>query len=396
MHLSHKMLALGSEPSVIRELAAYGDLRRPIVGAENVFDFSIGTPNLPTPAVVTERLQELLRGVDAFTLHSYSPAAGHPVVRQKIADVLAARHGIAARPDLLFMTNGATASMLYTLKALCEPGDEVIVLAPFFPEYRVYAASAEADLVVVPPDFETFDPDVDAFARALSPRTKAVILNLPNNPTGRIYSHEALEGMFAAMADAERRYGRPLYLVSDEPYRELVFDDPVPYFPALYPHTVISYSFSKSLSLSGERIGYIQVPETVEESEELMTAIAGAARASGHICASTLFQFLVADAMDWHTDAATYAKQSRAMAQGLRDVGYRVAEPQGAFYLFVQSPLSDAKAFSDLAKTRDVLVTPGDTFGVEGYLRVSTCQDLDVIQRSMPRFAALMEEVKAG
>lgn len=394
MNFSREMVNLGQEPSVIRELAAYGAARRVEVGEDQVFDFSIGTPNVPAPEAVRETLERLLRDVDSYTLHSYSAAEGHPRVRQRIAETLAVQHGIRVRPDLLFMTNGATSSMLYTLKALCDEGDEVIVFAPFFPEYRTYVDAVRGRLVVVSPDRRTFDPDIAAFRRALSVHTKAVILNVPNNPTGRVYEKETLAQLFSTLFAAERAFGHPIYLVSDEPYRELIFEGHVPYFPDFYPNTIISYSFSKSLSLSGERIGYIQVADTVDEAEVLMRAIAGAARAMGHICASTLFQFLVGEAIRWRTDAKTYALQSRTMAEGLRRAGYHVIEPQGAFYLFVESPLQDAKEFSDRAKARDVLVTPSDTFGVEGYLRVSTCQNLDVIQRSLPRFEQLISDAK--
>lgn len=390
--LNEQMYEYGSKSSVIRELFAYGLERRKIVGEDKVYDFSIGNPSIPAPAEVKEALLELLEE-PAEALHGYSPAAGDPEVRKTLADSVNRKFGTHYTADNFYMTVGAAASLSISVKALTNPGDEYITFAPFFPEYAVWVETAGAKLVVTPADTADFQIDFEAFEKLLSPKTKGIILNSPNNPSGVVYSEETIQRLSELLAKKQKEYGRSIYLITDEPYREIVYDGmEVPFVPNYYKNTLVCYSYSKSLSLPGERIGYIIVPDEADDGKKVMAAIAGAGRALGYVCAPVLFQKAIARCVDVPCDVSAYKKNRDLLYHGLTELGYECVRPQGAFYLFVKSPEPDAKAFSEHAKKYDVLVVPGDSFGCTGYVRVSYCVSEQTIKDALPVFAEIMKE----
>ena len=390
--LNEQMYEYGSKSSVIRELFAYGLERRKIVGEDKVYDFSIGNPSIPAPAEVKEALLELLEE-PAEALHGYSPAAGDPEVRKTLADSVNRKFGTRYTADNFYMTVGAAASLSIIVKALTRPGDEYITFAPFFPEYAVWVETADAKLVVTPADTADFQIDFEAFEKLLSPKTKGIILNSPNNPSGVVYSEETIQRLSELLAKKQKKYGTSIYLITDEPYREIVYDGmEVPFVPNYYKNTLVCYSYSKSLSLPGERIGYIIVPDEADDGKKVMAAVAGAGRALGYVCAPVLFQKAIARCVDVPCDVSAYKKNRDLLYHGLTDLGYECVRPQGAFYLFVKSPEPDAKAFSERAKKYDVLVVPGDSFGCTGYVRVSYCVSEQTIKDALPVFAEIMKE----
>ncbi len=390
--LNEQMYEYGSKSSVIRELFAYGLERRKIVGEDKVYDFSIGNPSIPAPAEVKEALLELLEE-PAEALHGYSPAAGDPEVRKTLADSVNRKFGTRYTADNFYMTVGAAASLSISVKALTNPGDEFITFAPFFPEYAVWVETADAKLVVTPADTADFQIDFEAFEKLLSPKTKGIILNSPNNPSGVVYSEETIQRLSELLAKKQKEYGTSIYLITDEPYREIVYDGmEVPFVPNYYKNTLVCYSYSKSLSLPGERIGYIIVPDEADDGKKVMAAVAGAGRALGYVCAPVLFQKAIARCVDVPCDVSAYKKNRDLLYHGLTDFGYECVRPQGAFYLFVKSPEPDAKAFSERAKKYDVLVVPGDSFGCTGYVRVSYCVSEQTIKDALPVFAEIMKE----
>ncbi len=390
--LNEQMYEYGSKSSVIRELFAYGLERRKIVGEDKVYDFSIGNPSIPAPAEVKEALLELLEE-PAEALHGYSPAAGDPEVRKTLADSVNRKFGTRYTADNFYMTVGAAASLSIIVKALTRPGDEYITFAPFFPEYAVWVETADAKLVVTPADTADFQIDFEAFEKLLSPKTKGIILNSPNNPSGVVYSEETIQRLSELLAKKQKEYGTSIYLITDEPYREIVYDGmEVPFVPNYYKNTLVCYSYSKSLSLPGERIGYIIVPDEADDGKKVMAAVAGAGRAFGYVCAPVLFQKAIARCVDVPCDVSAYKKNRDLLYHGLTDLGYECVRPQGAFYLFVKSPEPDAKAFSERAKKYDVLVVPGDSFGCTGYVRVSYCVSEQTIKDALPVFAEIMKE----
>ncbi|MCI9599555.1 MAG: pyridoxal phosphate-dependent aminotransferase [Lachnospiraceae bacterium] len=390
--LNEQMYEYGSKSSVIRELFAYGLERRKIVGEDKVYDFSIGNPSIPAPAEVKEALLELLEE-PAEALHGYSPAAGDPEVRKTLADSVNRKFGTRYTADNFYMTVGAAASLSISVKALTTPGDEFITFAPFFPEYAVWVETAGAKLVVTPADTADFQIDFEAFEKLLSPKTKGIILNSPNNPSGVVYSEETIQRLSELLTKKQKEYGTSIYLITDEPYREIVYDGmEVPFVPNYYKNTLVCYSYSKSLSLPGERIGYIIVPDEADDGKKVMTAVAGAGRALGYVCAPVLFQKAIARCVDVPCDVSAYKKNRDLLYHGLTDLGYECVRPQGAFYLFVKSPEPDAKAFSERAKKYDVLVVPGDSFGCTGYVRVSYCVSEQTIKDALPVFAEIMKE----
>lgn len=390
--LNEQMYEYGSKSSVIRELFAYGLERRKIVGEDKVYDFSIGNPSIPAPAEVKEALLELL-GEPAEALHGYSPAAGDPEVRKTLADSVNRKFGTRYTADNFYMTVGAAASLSIIVKALTRPGDEYITFAPFFPEYAVWVETADAKLVVTPADTADFQIDFEAFEKLLSPKTKGIILNSPNNPSGVVYSEETIQRLSELLAKKQKEYGTSIYLITDEPYREIVYDGmEVPFVPNYYKNTLVCYSYSKSLSLPGERIGYIIVPDEADDGKKVMAAVAGAGRALGYVCAPVLFQKAIARCVDVPCDVSAYKKNRDLFYHGLTELGYECVRPQGAFYLFVKSPEPDAKAFSERAKKYDVLVVPGDSFGCTGYVRVSYCVSEQTIKDALPVFAEIMKE----
>ncbi|MDE7320963.1 MAG: pyridoxal phosphate-dependent aminotransferase, partial [Lachnospiraceae bacterium] len=390
--LNEQMYEYGSKSSVIRELFAYGLERKKIVGEDKVYDFSIGNPSIPAPAEVKEALLELLEE-PAEALHGYSPAAGDPEVRKTLADSVNRKFGTRYTADNFYMTVGAAASLSIIVKALTNPGDEYITFAPFFPEYTVWVETAGAKLAVTPADTKDFQIDFEAFEKLLSPKTKGIIINSPNNPSGVVYSEETIQRLSELLTKKQKEYGTSIYLITDEPYREIVYDGmEVPFVPNYYKNTLVCYSYSKSLSLPGERIGYIIVPDEADDGKKVMAAVAGAGRALGYVCAPVLFQKAIARCVDVPCDVSAYKKNRDLLYHGLTELGYECVRPQGAFYLFVKSPEPDAKAFSERAKKYDVLVVPGDSFGCTGYLRVSYCVSEQTIKDALPVFAEIMKE----
>lgn len=390
--LNEKMYELGSKSSVIRELFAYGLERKKIVGEDKVYDFSLGNPSIPAPAEVKQALMELLEE-PAEVLHGYSPASGDPQVRKTMAESVNRRFGTHFTAENFYMTVGAAASLNISINAVANPGDDFITFAPFFPEYTVWVENAKANLLVTPADTESFQIDFDAFERLLSPKTKGIIINSPNNPSGVVYSEETIKKLAEVLERRQREYGTTIYLITDEPYREIVYDGlTVPYVTKYYANTIVCYSYSKSLSLPGERIGYIIVPDEMADSKRVMAAVAGAGRALGYVCAPVLFQKAVAKCADVTGDISAYARNRDLLYNGLTELGYECVRPQGAFYLWVKSPEPDANAFSERAKKYDLLIVPSDSFGCPGYVRISYCVAEKTIVDSMPAFAELIKE----
>ncbi len=389
------MYELGSHRSVIRDLFEFGKKRAAEVGADKVYDFSLGNPNVPAPDGVKEAAERLLAMPDNTVLHGYTSAQGDAEVRKAVADNINARFGAGVSPDLIYMTCGAAASLTITLNALYEDGDEFILLAPFFPEYSVFVKAAGGTPVVVPFDEKTFAPDLSALEKAVTPRTKGIIVNSPNNPSGTVYTRKTLDGIVSLLERKSAEYGRKIVLIADEPYRELVYDDiEVPYLPNLYPDTVVCYSYSKSLSLPGERIGYIAISPRMTEKENVYAAVCGAGRALGYVCAPSMFQRVAAACVNERPDITAYRRNRDLIYSALTEMGYDCVHPDGAFYLFVRSPEPDANAFSERAKTFGLLIVPGDTFGAPGYVRISYCVGRDMIERSLPAFRDLINTYK--
>ncbi len=387
------MTELGKERSVIREIFEYGNARKREIGAENVFDFSLGNPSVPAPACVREEIGRLLSEMPAQKLHGYTSAAGDPAVRAQVADYIEGAFGVPSRADLVYMTCGAAASLTITLNALCEAGDEFVVVAPYFPEYRVFIERAGGRFVSVRAD-EHFHLDLNALEKAVGERTKAVIINSPNNPTGAVYGEAELKRLAALLKKKSAERGAPVFLIVDEPYRELTYGAVVPYPARYYADTVTCYSFSKSLSLAGERIGYISVNPACTGAEELFAAVCGAGRALGYVCAPALFQRVCAACLGKSSDVNVYRENRDLLCGALTSYGYDCIPPEGAFYLFVKSPEADAKAFCERAKKYELLLVPSDSFGVEGYVRVSYCVERSVIERSLPAFERLVKEYR--
>ena len=389
------MYELGSKSSVIRELFAYGLERKKVVGADKVYDFSLGNPSIPAPEAVKEALLELLEE-PAEILHGYSPASGDPEVRKVLAESVNRRFGTHFTGNNFYMTVGAAASLNISISAVTNEGDEFITFAPFFPEYRVWVEQAGASLLVSPPDPESFQIDFEAFEGLIGPKTKGIIMNSPNNPSGVVYSEESIQKLAALLEQKQKEYGTTIYLISDEPYREIVYDGlTVPYVPKYYKNTIVCYSYSKSLSLPGERIGYIIVPDEMEDFHRVMAAVGGAGRALGYVCAPVLFQKAVARCVDLTGDISAYERNRDLLYNGLTKLGYECVCPQGAFYLFVKALEPDANAFSERAKAHDVLVVPSDSFGCPGYVRISYCVAEKTIVNALPVFEKIMEEYRS-
>ena len=392
--LNEKMVGLGYRRSVIREIFEYGKKRKAEIGEENVFDFSLGNPSVPTPAAVTAALERIIKETDPVRLHGYTSAQGDMAVRAKIAESIEKRFGFPAKKDLIYMTCGAAASLTVTLNALINSGDEVIIPAPFFPEYRVFAESVGAHVVTVmcrEPDFQL---DIKAIESAVTEKTKAIIINSPNNPTGAVFSPDTVKALSDMLDKKQAEYGTDIYIIADEPYRELSYGAEVPYIPNYYANTVVCYSYSKSLSLPGERIGYIFIPESAKDSKKLYAAVCGAGRALGFVCAPSLMQYTVAECTDVLPDVSAYKKNRDLLFGALTDYGYEAVPPDGAFYLFVKSPEPDANAFCERAKKYELLLVPSDDFGCKGYVRISYCVTAEQIEKSLPAFKALIEEYK--
>ena len=382
----------GTEGSAIRELYAYGRSRAAVIGDENVYDFTQGNPSNPTPPEVKAAVLELLEQ-DTLTLHGYTHAIGDLAARSAIAEDLNARYGANCSGEDLFLTCGAAPALCAVFHALADENSEILTVAPYFPEYKPYAELTGAAFKVVPPDVPDFQIRLDMVEKFITEKTAVLLLNSPNNPSGTVYTEETLTALADILRKKEKQYGHPIYIVSDEPYRELVYDGiTVPFLPKIYENTVVCYSYSKTLTLPGERMGYIYVPKTVENSRDVYAAVCGAARALGHICAPALWQKVIAKCAHLRPDMTAYDKNRRMLCDGLRAAGYEVATPGGAFYLFVKAPGGDANAFAEKAKLRDLIVVPGDSFGCPGYLRLCYCGSPEKIEKSLPIFRELMTE----
>ena len=383
--------ALGSNRSCIRDLFEYGRQRAAIVGEENIYDFSLGNPSIPSPAAVNDTIRAILEDTNSLQIHGYTSAIGDAATRQAIADDLNARYNAGVRAEDLFIGCGAAPELTAVFRALAVPGAEILAVAPYFPEYKPFVENAGAAFKVVPPDVPGFQIKLDAVEAAITENTVAIILNSPNNPAGTVYTRQTLQALADLLIRKSEEFGHPIYIVSDEPYRELVYGGvEVPFVPTIYPNTIVCYSYSKSLSLPGERIGYVYVPQQCADSRAIYASVAGAARAMGHVCAPSLWQKVIARCAQLRPDLEAYDRNRRALYDGLTALGYEMAKPDGAFYLFVKAPGGDANAFSEKAKQKDLLLVPGDGFGCPGYFRLCYCVSLEMIQKSLKVFAELI------
>ncbi len=393
--INEKMLSLGNKRSVIREIFEYGNKRRQEIGAENVYDFSLGNPSIPAPERVTEVLLDLIQNTDAKTLHSYTSAQGDLSVRTEIANNINERFSANATPNLLYMTCGAAASLTISLNAILNAGDEVILLAPFFPEYTVFVEKAGGKCRVVKCREEDFQIDFEALENAIGAKTKAVIVNSPNNPSGVVFGRATIEKLAELLNKKQKELGTNIFIIADEPYRELVYGEvEVPYIPNFYDNTLVCYSYSKSLSLPGERIGYIFVSPKVTACGNIYAAVCGAGRALGFVCAPSLLQFAVARCQGLTGDIEAYKTNRDILYNALREYGYTCAKPDGAFYLFVKSPEGDASDFCEKAKEEEILIVPSDDFGYEGYVRISYCVAKETIEKSLAGFKRLIKNYR--
>ncbi|MBR5218895.1 MAG: pyridoxal phosphate-dependent aminotransferase [Clostridia bacterium] len=394
--VSQRMYDLGSRRSEIRELFEYGLKRKAEIGAENVFDFSLGNPSVPAPECVKEALADLVLNTDPVALHGYTSAQGAPDVRKSCADYVNKTFGTAYTGDNFYMTVGAAASLTISLSAIAEEGGEVICLAPFFPEYTVFITQAGMTPVIVKCREEDFQIDFDALEAAINENTKAIIVNSPNNPSGVVLSRETITKLALVMDGAQKKYGKDIYIIADEPYRELIYDADVevPYIPTIYNNTLVCYSFSKSLSLPGERIGYILVPDTANNWKDVYFAVCGAGRSLGFVCAPSLFQKIVPSCIGKTADISVYKKNRDLLCESLSKYGFTVAQPDGAFYLFLKAMEEDASAFCEKAKKYELLLVPGDSFGYPGYVRICYCVSTEMIEKALPSFEKLAKEYK--
>lgn len=396
MIVAEDMYRLGSQRSAIRELFEYGKKRAEVVGVENVYDFSLGNPTVPAPDCVNETIRELTQTLDSISLHGYTSAQGDLATRQAIADYLNQTHGTHFTVDDFYMTMGAAASLSLCFRALTTSReDEFITIAPFFPEYRVFVEAAGAKLVVVPADTKAFQIDFAALTERITPHTKGVIINSPNNPSGAVYSEETIEQLAFLLRKKANEYGTEIFILADEPYREIAYDGvEVPFVTKYYDNTLVCYSYSKSLSLPGERIGYVLVPKEVTESRIVYAAIAGAGRALGYVCAPSMFQKVLVKCMGQTGDVELYKKNRDLLYEGLTKIGYECFKPQGAFYLFVKTLEEDSDAFCERAKEEDLLIVSATGFGCPGYARISYCVDEDMIKRSFAAFERLYKSYR--
>lgn len=391
--LNETAYTLGSNRSCIRELFEYGRKQAAIVGPENVFDYSLGNPSIPAPPEVNQAIRDILADTDSLALHGYTSAVGDLETRKAISDDLNRRYGAQTQPEDFFLGCGAAPELVSVFRALAVPGGEMLAIAPYFPEYKPFVEESGLIFRVVPPDLPDFQINLTAVEAMLTPHTQALILNSPNNPSGVVYTRQTLQALAELLERKAAQFGHPIYLISDEPYRELVYGGvEVPFVPQIYRDTVICYSYYKSLSLPGERIGYVYVSAQAADSKKLYAAIAGAARGCGHVCAPSLWQKVIARCTHLRPDLESYDRNRKALYEGLTSLGYEMAKPDGAFYLFVKAPGGDAAAFSEKAKQKNLLLVPGDDFGCPGYFRVCYCVSFDMIQRSLPVFAQLLQK----
>ena len=392
--IAEKMQNMVKNSSAIRAMFEEGNRLAKIYGAENVYDFSLGNPNVPAPQAVKDAIIEILNEEDPVALHGYTNSnAGYEDVRQAVAESLNERFQTAFTGKNIVMTVGAAGGLNVALKILLNPGDEVITFAPYFGEYRSYTANFDGVLVAISPNTETFQPKLDEFEAKITAKTKAVIVNTPNNPTGVVYSEETIQKMAAILEAKQKEFGTDIYLISDEPYRELAYDGvEVPYLTKYYANTIVGYSFSKSLSLPGERIGYLVIPDEASDSADLLSAASVATRILGFVNAPTLQQKMVVKCLNEQTDISYYDRNRETLYNGLKECGFTCIKPEGAFYLFVKSPIEDEKAFCTAAKKYNILIVPGSSFGCPGYVRMAYCVAYETIVNSLPKFKELAKE----
>ena len=392
--ISKKMENMVANSSAIRAMFEEGNRLAKIYGSENVFDFSLGNPNVPAPDAVKYAIKELLDEEDPVVLHGYTNSnAGYEDVRIAIADSLNERFGTHFCSKNITMTVGAAGGLNVILKSLINPGDEVIAFAPYFGEYRSYTDNYDGVLVEVSPNTTDFQPKLDEFEQKISPKTKAIIVNTPNNPTGVVYSEETIQKMASILEKKQKEYGTDIYLISDEPYRELAYDGvEVPYLTKYYANTIVGYSYSKSLSLPGERIGYLVIPDEASDSEKLIGAVNVATRILGFVNAPTLQQKVVKACLNEKTDISYYDRNRETLYNGLKNLGFDCIKPEGAFYLFVKSPIADEKEFCNEAKKYNILIVPGSSFACPGYVRMAYCVSYETIVNSLPKFAELAKQ----
>ena len=389
-NVNERAMGLGMQRSVIRELFEFGKKRIADVGAENVFDFSIGNPSVPAPDCVNETAVRLLQEMDPVVLHGYTSAQGDADARKRIADSICRNYGYFISPDSLYISTGAAGALCGCLNGLLNPGEEVIVFAPYFPEYKVFIEGAGGKMVLIPADTEHFQIDFDRFEEAIGSSTKAVLINSPNNPSGAVYSEETIRRLAQILGDKSREFGHPVFLISDEPYRAIAFEGvTVPWVPSYYRNTLVCYSWSKALSLPGERIGYVAVAEEMEDHDEVYAAVAGASRSLGYVSPPSLFQRVCAMCVDETSDISVYETNRNILVKGLRDLGFTCVEPEGTFYMFPQTLIEDDVAFCEKAKDFDLLIVPGTGFGCPGHCRISYCVPTERAQRSLGAFAKL-------
>lgn len=393
--VNERMRALGAKRSVIRELFEYGKMRKAEIGEENVFDFSLGNPSVPAPAAVNAELSRLISEESSILLHGYTSAQGDADVRRAVAGYINRTHGESVTADCLYMTVGAAAALTCTITALAGEDEEVIVPSPYFPEYKVFIERTGAKIVEVPCRTSDFQLDIDAISAAINRKTAAIIINSPNNPTGAVFSEENISALTSLLKKKEAELGHPVYIIADEPYRELVYDGvKVPYITKFYDDTVVCYSFSKSLSIPGERIGYALVSPKMADFSSVYQAICGAGRALGYVCAPSLLQKLLPKVLGEAADVGIYDRNRRLLVEKLAEYGIECVKPEGAFYLFIKSPSGDAAEFCERAKTHEILLVPSDDFGCPGYARLAYCVKTEQIERALPAFRALAESYK--
>lgn len=396
MNVNEKMYELGSKRSVIRDLFEYGKERSAIVGPENVYDFSLGNPTVPAPDCVNETIRELTETLDCITLHGYTSAQGDLEMRAAVADYLNRTYGTHFHADNFYVTMGAAASLSICFKALTRnPEDEIVAIAPYFPEYGVFVEAAGARFVAAPADTEEFQIDFEALERLINNHTRAVIINSPNNPSGAVYSLDTIQKLAALLGKKQEEYGNPIFIVSDEPYREIAYDGvEVPFVTKYYDNTLVCYSYSKSLSLPGERIGWVLIPDEASGSRQLYAACAGAGRALGYVCAPSMMQKVITKCIGQTGDIALYKKNRDLLYEGLTEIGYQCFLPKGAFYMFVKTLEADDGAFCERAKEEDLLIVPAAGFGCPGYVRISYCVDEEMVKRSFSAFRRLYEKYR--
>ena len=392
---TESLVKFGKVRSEIRDLFEYGMKRKAEIGEENVFDFSIGNPSVPAPQCVSDAIKELVDTSDSISLHGYTSAQGDAMVRKTMADHLNKKYGAKVSADNIYMTCGAAAALSIVMNACMQPGDECLVIKPYFPEYGVYIERSGAKVVEVDPEEKTLQIDIDNVEAAINENTKAIVINSPNNPSGVVFKKDKIEALCELLKKKEEEYGHPIFIITDEPYRELIYDDiDLPYLINYYDNTFSCYSYSKALSMPGERIGYVVVSPKIVNYEDAYAAVCGSGRALGYVCAPSMWQKVVAKCVDATADISIYKKNRDLFYNSLTEMGFECVYPDGAFYLFVKAMEEDSRAFSDKCKEHEILVVPADSFGMPGYVRVSYCVETKQIEDALPAFKAVAEEYK--